>query len=453
MLMKPLSILLATLLTATPASALTAEDDLVKALNTEGARVTLPVSVAKAPFDPVFIRQARTAFNNFHFQMGGDHALYYGLHLDNLLPTAEAAPDPEFKPMQRALHPELGNIQVKTSKGQLRLSDYAVDPQYRMQAMVMVHKGKIVYETYPGMLPEARHFSASTGKTLAGLVAALLVSEGKVDAKLPIVHYVPELKDTAWDKVTTAQVLNMTTALDNEETKDSIMQPDSAVVRFFASILGSPRASTGKSEDWISVARDQHPLAGEKPGEHFRYASINTQVVTRLIENVEHKTFTDVFEERVWSKVYARRSAAFALTPQGDALPVGMVLITPEDFARFATLFTPSWSAVASEQVVTPKVLDLIYQNVDPKRYTGTSKQQTSVDMFNDEAQGNAYQFDYIWSDGAMAKSGNLNQLIYMDPKRDFAAVVFSSLPYHSGYGEFKAPAYFRAAAKQLAGF
>ena len=147
-----------------------------------------------------------------------------------LLPTAEAAPDPEFKPMQRALHPELGNIQVKTSKGQLRLSDYAVDPQYRMQAMVMVHKGKIVYETYPGMLPEARHFSASTGKTLAGLVAALLVSEGKVDAKLPIVHYVPELKDTAWDKVTTAQVLNMTTALDNEETKDSIMQPDSAVV-------------------------------------------------------------------------------------------------------------------------------------------------------------------------------------------------------------------------------
>lgn len=453
MSIKPLPLLLTALLSAQTLTAQAADDGLTQALNAEGAKVTLPVSRAKAPFDPAFIRQAKGAFNNFHLQMGGDHALYYVLNMDNLLPTAEAAPHPDYKGMARALRPELGEIRVKTSKGDLRLNDYAVDPLYRMQAMVMVHKGKIVYETYPGMQPDARHLSASTSKTMAGLVAAQLVSEGKVDPALPIIHYVPGLKGTAWDKVSTAQVLNMSTALDNEETKESIMQPDSAVVRYFAAMLGSPRASTGEHEDWLSVARDQQPLAGEKPGEHFRYASINTQVVTQLIENVEHKTFTQVFQDKVWSKVYARRSAQFGLTPQGDALPVGMLMITPEDFARFATLFTPSWSAVASEQVVTPKVLDLIYQNVDPKRYAGTGKQQTSVDMFNEQAQGNAYQFDYIWTDGALAKSGNLNQMIYMDPKRDFAAVVFSSLPYHSGYGEFKAPAYFRVAAKQLAGF
>jgi hypothetical protein len=51
-----------------------------------------------------------------------------------------------------------------------------------------------------------------------------------------------------------------------------------------------------------------------------------------------------------------------------------------------------------------------------------------------------------------MAKSGNMNQMIYMDPKRDFAAIALSSSPYHSGFGETKAPAYMRLAAKALAG-
>ncbi|WP_060587100.1 serine hydrolase domain-containing protein [Aeromonas schubertii] len=441
--------LLMTTLTLQPAPA---AEDLPEALAAEGARVVLPVSAAKHPFSPEFIRSARAAFNNFHFQMGGDHALYYGLNLDNMLTTAEAAPNPEYRPLARAIIPGLGKIQVETASGKISLDDYAVSPRYRMQAMIMVHKGKVVYETYPGMNPQDRHFSASTGKTLVGLVMAQLVAEGKVDPALPVVHYVPELKGTAWDPVSTASVINMTTAFDNEETYDSIMEPDSAVVRFFAAMLGSPRATTGKQESWIEVARDQRPLANEAQGTHFRYASINTQVLTRLIENVEHKTFTDVFAERVWSKVTARRSAKLALTPQGDALPVGMLMVTPEDFVRFAMLFTPSWKAAASEPVVTDAVMKVIYQGVDPKRYAGTGKEQTSVKMFNDMAQGNAYQFDYIWQDGALAKSGNLNQMIYMDPKRDFAAIVFSSLPYHSGYGEFKAPAFMRAAAKQLAG-
>lgn len=50
-----------------------------------------------------------------------------------------------------------------------------------------------------------------------------------------------------------------------------------------------------------------------------------------------------------------------------------------------------------------------------------------------------------------MAKSGNLGQMIYIDPKRDFVGVVFSNNPYHSGYGETKAPALMRSAAKLLA--
>jgi CubicO group peptidase (beta-lactamase class C family) len=60
------------------------------------------------------------------------------------------------------------------------------------------------------------------------------------------------------------------------------------------------------------------------------------------------------------------------------------------------------------------------------------------------------YQFDFIFSDGAMYKHGNMGQGIYIDPERDFVAVYFSATPYVAPYGEIKAPAYFRAAAKIL---
>lgn len=70
---------------------------------------------------------------------------------------------------------------------------------------------------------------------------------------------------------------------------------------------------------------------------------------------------------------------------------------------------------------------------------------------FNEKADYNAYQFDYIFNDGAMSKSGNLGQFIYIDPERDFVGVMFSTNPYHSGFGENKGPALMRSAAKLLA--
>ena len=425
------------------------------ALKVEGARVTLPVSAAinKEVFTPEFVRGARDKFNNFHFQMGGDHALYYSMHLEEFMPSAFAAPNRVYKPLERNINPQVADLKQSTSRGDLTLNEYMNHPMFRAQSMIMVHKGKVVYEAYPGMKPTDLHLTASTGKITVGLVIAQLIKEGKVNLDKPITHYVPELKGTVWDEVTTYSVANMTTGLDNEETIAALLTPDSAVTRFIASITNSPRATTGEVEDWLDVARDQKKLTSNEPqGTVMRYASINTTVLTQLIENVEKKPFTQVFEDRVWSKLYARRSIMFNLTPNGTALAVGLMAVMPEDYARFGMQFTPSWSAASSEQIVDDSLLDIFYKNVDKKRFQYSSKRPSSAKTFNETAIGNAIQFDYIWDDGAMAKSGNLGQMFYIDPKRDFVSVYFSTMPFVDGYGEFKAGAYQRAAAKFLAG-
>jgi CubicO group peptidase (beta-lactamase class C family) len=91
--------------------------------------------------------------------------------------------------------------------------------------MLMAHKGKVVFETYPGMNPLDMHVWMSASKTTVGLLVSMLADAGKVDLEKPIPDYVPELKGTAWDKVSVKNTMNMAVALDNEETFESLTNP------------------------------------------------------------------------------------------------------------------------------------------------------------------------------------------------------------------------------------
>lgn len=123
------------------------------ALSAEGAQVTLPVEAAKQPFSNEFVDAARAGFNNFHWQMGGDHSFYYNMHMSEFMPTAVASPSENYKPLVKNIQPELAKLKVQTeSKGEMTMEDYLADPQFRTQGFMLIHEGKIVYEAYPGLM-------------------------------------------------------------------------------------------------------------------------------------------------------------------------------------------------------------------------------------------------------------------------------------------------------------
>jgi hypothetical protein len=150
-----------------------ADNPLAKYLEVPGAKATLPVSSAKSSFPLDFAKDARKSFGNFHYQLGGDHALYYNLHLSEVLHTAMSKPNAVYRPLEKALSLDVGDkVSFTTKEGELTLNEYVVHPHLRVQAVVMVHQGKIVYETYPGMNPTDQHVWMSPGKTTVALVIA-----------------------------------------------------------------------------------------------------------------------------------------------------------------------------------------------------------------------------------------------------------------------------------------
>ena len=69
------------------------ENPLAEYLKVPGAQTTLPVTAAKEPFPFDFVTDAQEKFEQFHYQLGGDHALYYNSHLSEVLHTAHSKPN------------------------------------------------------------------------------------------------------------------------------------------------------------------------------------------------------------------------------------------------------------------------------------------------------------------------------------------------------------------------
>ena len=428
------------------------DNPLAKFLAVPGATTTLPVSAAKDGFSADFVTDARKYFNNFHYQMGGDHALYYNLRLSEFLPAAVAAPTPGVKELTVATDERVGKVRFTPKEGEMSLDDYVVHPNHRVQGLLIAHQGKIVYEAYPGMNPDDHHIWMSAGKTTVGLIFALLEAEGKVDVQKQVVDYAPELKGTNWDGITVLNALNMSLGLQLEETLQAIIDPTSLIVRFFSAEFGQPAPGATEVEHWMDVVKIAEKIDGEDQGTHMRYCSATTTVLVSIAESIENKPWIDIFHERVWSKLGARGPIMFNLTPEGTAVAHGLVATTLRDFARFAMVFTPSWTHVADEQVVPPPVLQRIQTAGNSAAYKAGATFSSHREYFGEDPDSNSFQFDDVFADGAMFKHGNLGQGIYVDPGRDVVGVYFSTNGYVPPYGEEKMPGFIRRAAKVLAG-
>jgi len=151
----------------------------------------------------------------------------------------------------------------------------------------MVHKAKVVYETYPGMNPTDQHVWMSPGKTTVALVIAQMEAEGKIDISKDVVEYIPEFKGTNWDGIKMIDAANMATALQLEETLEAIVNPEPIIVRFFSAEFGSPNPATGKVDDWLAILKTADKIECEEPGYRFRYSSAVTQIFVKIAERIE----------------------------------------------------------------------------------------------------------------------------------------------------------------------
>ena len=113
--------------------------------------------------------------------------------------------------------------------------------------IVILHRGRIVYERYFGALaPDRQHIAFSVTKSFVATVAAMLIAEGKLDENATVARYLPEFQASGMGDATIRQLLDMTTGPDYTEDYTDPNRPCGRP-RGPAAFSRARRATTGPS--------------------------------------------------------------------------------------------------------------------------------------------------------------------------------------------------------------
>ena len=118
--------------------------------------------------------------------------------------------------------------------------------------------------------------------------------------------------------------------------------------------------------------------------------------------------------------------AELGLSPSGEPSAFGIFASRLRDLARYGLLYTPSWNVVSDEQVVGDDYLPKVYAAARQADFAGNLGGRMIRD-FGDLDMGASYQWDAVFPDGDIYKSGRGGQALYISPQTDTVVVYFSA--------------------------
>lgn len=288
--------------------------------------------------------------------------------------------------------------------------------------LLILHKGKIVYETYSGCLNEAnKHAAMSMTKSLTGLLAEILVEEGVLKEQAKVASIIPELSGSAFADATVRQVMDMTTALKYSENYAD-PKADIWVYSAAANPLPKPADYTGPDGYF------EYLQTVKKQGEHghaFAYKTINSDTLGWIISRVTGQSITTLLSERIWQKMGAEQDAYMTVDGKGVAFAGGGVSAGLRDLGRVGLLMLNDGRI--NNQSLFPKA---VVSNIKK----GGDKQAFAKAGYKTLPGGSYKSMWWVFHNKhqAYAARGVYGQTIYIDPTAEMVIVRFASYP-HAG--------------------
>lgn len=343
-------------------------------------------------------------FNRWSFQ-----------HMRTLFPTTDVRRHGPISFLPPNLQ-DLGHTRYIGADGTERTVDAGLALTYT-DGFLVAHRGEVLSEAYfNDMQPHSPHLAQSVSKSLVGALAGILHHEGKLDLSAPLADLVPELGQCGYANATLTQVLDMQSGV---KFIEDYGLPHSDMTRIDVASGWRP-APAGQEAPTI---RDvMLTLRQERPhGETFSYRSIETDVVSWVLERAAGKPLADLLSEKIWAHLGAERDAFFTVDSAGVALADGGFNATMRDYARFA-LMMANQGRVGDTQVVPNAWIDASRQG-DPDKFTGN---------YEERFKKGAYR-NFWWildaDRGDLMARGVFGQLIYIDIETSFVVVILSTWP------------------------
>jgi CubicO group peptidase (beta-lactamase class C family) len=301
----------------------------------------------------------------------------------------------------------------------------AFDANYT-DGIVVLHRGRIVYERYGGVLtPERQHIAFSVTKSFTSALAGILMAEGTLDERATVGSCVPELQRSGFGDATIRQLLDMTTGLDYSENYADESSPVWNLCRA-AGFLPIPPgyAKPATSDAYLaSLAKSgQH-------GAQFVYMTPNTDALAWVLRRASGQPLHELFRERIFSKLGAEQDAYFLVDSTGVEFAGGGLHMALRDLARFGEMMRLD-GRFNGQQIVPKAYVDDVRRGGNRELFAGNGSYKT--------LPGGSYRS--MWwvlhnAHGAYSARGIHGQAIYVDPMAEMVIARFASHPIGGNVG------------------
>jgi CubicO group peptidase (beta-lactamase class C family) len=287
--------------------------------------------------------------------------------------------------------------------GQGVLARY-MDEHHLAGVMVLQH-GRVRLQRFaPGFGPAQRWESFSVAKSVTSTLLGIALQRGDIHSLDDTLGtYIPELRDSAYAKVTVQQLLTMTSGVHwNEDYADA--KSDVAQMYMHPCVDGQAHILS-----YLKKQPRQWPA-----GTHWNYNTAETDLLGILVQRATHHSLAAYLSQTIW-KPYGMAADAYWIKDECDGSDTGGsgLSATLGDYARLGQ-FMLDGGRIAGKPVVARAWLD------------GALHRQENVD---DPDRG----YGYLWwtdNDGSYAAIGIFGQMVYVDPARRLVIAQVGAWPH-----------------------
>lgn len=352
------------------------------------------------------------------WNLNGTDMAWNNKNLNRIFPTVNVHRAGPVRELEDRPMPEIAGAKVDTPNGPVPFAEFLRSDASTCMGMVILHRGRIVFEDYPRMQPYERPIYWSVTKVLVSAVVSLLEDRGEVEIDQTIETYIPELSGSSYAGITLRNILDMATGVDCPE---EYYDKSSCYYRLME--------TTGEAF-WTPESADNpyKYIAGLKVGKFaeqgssFEYGSINTYILGWLVEKLTGMPFQDALSREIWTQIGAEHDAAILAPRFGVPMFAGGFLGTLRDLARFGLLFTPSSSVVTDRKIISDKHIEMLKNGGRPELLANGRWGAPDESMRN-IVKHNVYQWDLVFTNNDVYKGGWAGQGLLVNPDRDLVAV------------------------------
>lgn len=273
----------------------------------------------------------------------------------------------------------------------------------RISGLIVLKDGETAFEGYfLGNDRNTRWMSMSVVTSMTAMLIGAAIHDGHIKSiDDPIVDYIPNFKDTAYDGVTVRHLLQMSSGVAWNETytdrrsdrrrmlEAQISQQPGAIFSFMAKL---PRAA--------------------EPGTRWNYSTGETHIAGLLVAVATGKPLAEYLSEKIWSKAGMEDDASWWLeAPDGLEVGGSGLSATLRDYARFG-LFMLEDGVIGNERILPE----------------GWMAEASSRQVINGETVDYGYM---LWPlhGNSYAAVGIFGQVVFVDPDLKLVVAMWGAQP------------------------